>query len=376
MNSETEDVPSASSGMSALTLCAIFSGGIFTLLLLYACAVAAFVIVPIVVAFMLKLIFQPLTSRMNKLRSPKILTAFFIIALLFGGFAGLATMLSGPATIWASEITKDLPELKEKIVSLQAPIRPLQNIFHGADTFAISSSSKIMTVSLAGSKPSDRFMAGTRNFGIGVFETLLILFFMLISGDTFLRRLVEILPNFKDKKRAVMISNKIEEDISIYLVTITGMNALVGITTAAAMAWLGVQDPVLWGALAFLLNYIPIAGPLIATILFLVIGTISQDGLIPGLLPAGIYFSLHIIEAQAITPLLLAKHFVLNPVLVILFLVFWYWMWGVPGALLSTPMLAIIKIICDHVDALMPVGHFIQGDEISNPEKLAANSHL
>jgi predicted PurR-regulated permease PerM len=216
-------------------------------------------------------------------------------------------------------------------------------------------------VTVQGSGLSDRLLSGTRSFASGLLETVLVLFFLLVSGDTFLRRLVEILPRFKDKRQAVDISQQIESDVSAYLFTITIMNLAVGIAIGTVMAFCGVGDPVLWGTVAFLLNYIPILGPMIGVVMFLLVGLLSIYSLWGAFLPAGLYLLIHLIEGETVTPMLLARRFTINPVLVILSLVFWYWMWGVPGAILSTPMLAITKIICDRIRPLMAFGHFMEG---------------
>jgi predicted PurR-regulated permease PerM len=113
-----------------------------------------------------------------------------------------------------------------------------------------------------GSGFTDTLFRGVHALVDGMFTTMLLLFFLLVSGDTFLRRFVEILPRFQDKRQAVDISQQIERDISRYLVTVTAMNAAVGVSTAAAMYVSGLGDPVLWGVVAFLLNYVPILGPL------------------------------------------------------------------------------------------------------------------
>jgi predicted PurR-regulated permease PerM len=188
-----------------------------------------------------------------------------------------------------------------------------------------------------------------------------VLFFLLVSGDTFLRRLVEILPRFKDKRQAVHISQQIEADISAYLLTITIMNLAVGAATGILAAACGLGDPLLWGTVAFLLNYVPILGPTIAVVTFVFAGLLSFDTLWSAFLPGGVYLLIHIIEGETITPMLLARRFTINPVLVILAVVFWYWMWGVPGAILAMPMLAITKIICDRIQPLAAFGHFIEG---------------
>jgi predicted PurR-regulated permease PerM len=93
----------------------------------------------------------------------------------------------------------------------------------------------------------------------------------------------------------------------------------------------------------------------------LLVGLLSIDTLWVAFLPAGFYLAIHMIEGETVTPMLLARRFTINPVLVIVALVFWYWMWGVPGAILATPMLAVIKIVCDRIQSLAAFGHFIEG---------------
>jgi predicted PurR-regulated permease PerM len=182
---------------------------------------------------------------------------------------------------------------------------------------------------------------GTRSFASGFFTTLLFLFFLLVAGEVFLQRLVEIMPRFSSKRQVVDISQQIEADISAYLVTITCMNVAVGMGTAAVMWLTGVGDPVLWGTIAFLLNFVPIIGPLIGVLIFILAGALVAESIWTAFIPAGLYLIIHLVEGEAATPMLLAKRFTLNPVLVIVSLVFWFWMWGVLGAILSVPMLAV-----------------------------------
>ena len=114
------------------------------------------------------------------------------------------------------------------------------------------------------------------------------LYFLLVSGDSFFRRLVEVLPRFASKRQAVDISQQIERDISAYLVTITLMNALVGAATALVMWLTGVGDPVLWGTVAFILNYVPILGPAAAFFIFLFAGSLTIASTWQALLPAAL----------------------------------------------------------------------------------------
>jgi predicted PurR-regulated permease PerM len=186
---------------------------------------------------------------------------------------------------------------------------------------------------------------------------------LLNSGDTFLRRLVEVMPRFRDKRQVIDISQQVESDISSYLVTITVMNLLVGVVTGSAMWALGLPNPLLWGAVAFLLNYVPILGPLTGMVVFLAAGMLSLDPLWKAFMPMAAYVAIHMVEGETVTPMLLARRFTLNPVLVIIALLFWDWMWGVPGAILAVPMLAITKIVCDRIRPLAALGHFLEGEK-------------
>jgi predicted PurR-regulated permease PerM len=339
----------------------VFLGGLFLLGMLAACYVAAEIVLPIVLAFVLSLVLQPAMRALERVYLPRGIAAMLVILLLFGTLGGLGTALSGPAASWAQKLPTGVPKLQERLSFLSRPIAAFQKFADQAQGLAQGDQPKAVPVTVQGSALSDRLLTGTRSFASGLLETVLVLFFLLVSGDTFLRRLVEILPRFKDKRQAVDISQQIESDVSAYLFTITIMNLAVGLATGTVVALCGVGDPVLWGTVAFLLNYIPILGPMIGVVVFLLAGLLSIDSLWAAFLPAGLYLLIHLVEGETVTPMLLARRFTINPVLVILSLVFWYWMWGVPGAILSTPMLAITKIICDRIRPLMAFGHFIEG---------------
>jgi predicted PurR-regulated permease PerM len=339
----------------------VFLGGLFLLAMLAACYVASEIVLPIVLAFVLSLVLQPAMRVLERVRLPRGVAAMLVILVLFGTLGGLGTALSGPAASWAQKLPTGIPKLQERLSFLSRPIAAFQKFADQAQGLAQGDAPKAVPVAVQGSGLSDRLLTGTRSFASALLETVLVLFFLLVSGDTFLRRLVEILPRFKNKRQAVDISQQIESDVSAYLFTITIMNLAVGVATGTVMAICGVGDPVLWGTVAFLLNYIPILGPMLGVVVFLLAGLLSINSLWAAFLPAGLYLLIHLVEGETATPMLLARRFTINPVLVILSLVFWYWMWGVPGAVLSTPMLAITKIICDRIRPLMAFGHFMEG---------------
>jgi predicted PurR-regulated permease PerM len=341
----------------------IFQGGLFVLALLAALYAAREIVLPVVLAVILNLLLQPALRLLERVRVPKMLGALLLIGLLFGTIVAFGTALSGPAASWAAKLPEGVPRLQEHLSFLRAPIEAVRQFLQQAEGYVSGDASTAgpAQAPTIGAGLWTTLFAGTRAFVGGFFETILVLFFLLLSGDTFLRRLVEILPRFSDKRQAIEISQHIEHDISAYLITVTIMNAAVGLATALAMWLCGLGDPILWGAVAFLLNYVPILGPMIGLVTFTLAGLLTVNTLWYALLPAALYLVIHLIEGETITPMLLARRFTLNPVLVILALIFWYWMWGVPGAILAVPMLAITKIICDRIRMLSAFGHFLEG---------------
>jgi predicted PurR-regulated permease PerM len=336
--------------------------GLLLLAVLTACYVAAEIVLPIALAFVLMLVLRPAMRLAENSRIPRIVAALLLLVVLFGVAAALVTVLAAPAAGWAEKLPTALPKLQERLHFVSEPIAVVQKAISHAQHLAGSTPGEGMpVVAVEGSNIPQRLLEVVRGFLGGLLETIVVLFFLLMSGETFLRRLVEVLPSFRNKRQAVEISQQIESDISAYLLTITLMNTAVG-ALSGLTAWLcGLGDPVLWGTVAFLLNFVPVLGPTAGVAIFFVAGLLSFDTLWQAFLPAALYLAIHIVEGETLTPWLLARRFTLNPVLVIVSLVFWYWMWGVPGAILSTPMLATLKIVCDRIQPLAALGHFIEG---------------
>jgi predicted PurR-regulated permease PerM len=320
------------------------------------------VVLPIAFAIVLKLLLQPLLDFLHgRLHLPMAVGALLIIVGLFGAIGTIVFTVSGPASGWIQKAPEVLPSLKDKLVVLRQPLDYMQQAFKQVEEVATPGGQDgTPTVAVKDQSAIARNLAAGTFLVLGrLFTTMVILFFLLAAGDRLLRGLIEVLPSFSDKRQAVDIANEIQRQIGGYLLTITVMNSLVGILTGLTMWYLGLGDPILWGAAAFLLNYVPILGPLTGIGVFLVAGILTLDWPWLALLPAGIYGLIHIAEGEIITPMLLSKRFTLNPVLVIVSLFFWHFVWGIAGALLAVPLLAIFKILCDRIKVLQPAGHII-----------------
>jgi len=339
----------------------IFLAGLFVLASMAALYVAEEVVLPVILAIVLKLLLQPFVRLLEDFHIPRAVGAVLSVLLVLLAFGGTISMLAGPAADWAGKLPEAIPKLKDSLSFLQDPIDAFQAMMKQIGGVTGDSSSSPAAPGMHPANWVGAVLSGSATVTSGMFTTLLVLFYLLVSGDTVLRRMVEILPRFKDKRQAVELSLHIERDVSAYLLTVACINALVGIATGCMMWACGVANPVLWGVVALMLNFVPILGAMVGIVIFLMASVMSLGVNWWALLPVGLYFGIHLLEGEFATPMLLARRFTINPVALILSLIFWYWMWGVPGAILAVPLLAIVKIVCDDLRPLRAFGHLLEG---------------
>jgi predicted PurR-regulated permease PerM len=314
---------------------------------------------PIAMAGVLNLLLRPLTAWLNEYpRLPMTVAALIVIFAALAVITGIAYLISVPSGGLAARAPESLVIAKERMAFLAASISYLQEALHNIENIGAASATPQIVVDRRDVLPGI-LLFGTASTLRDLFVTLIILYFMLASGDRMLRALIEVLPRFSDKRRAVEIAGEIQASIANYLLTIFLMNAAVGALVGIAMALCGMENPTLWGAVAFLLNFVPIIGPLIGIAILFVAGLGTLAWPFPAVALAVCYALIHFFEGEMFTPHLVARRFELNPVLVILSLLFWDAIWGIPGAMLAVPLLAIVKIFADRVDALNSLGHLI-----------------
>jgi predicted PurR-regulated permease PerM len=222
-----------------------------------------------------------------------------------------------------------------------------------------STTPRVQEVTLAGPTLMDRFVETSAAFLAGALETLVLLYFLLASGDLFLQKLTKMLPEFKDKKKAVAIARETETSISMYLSTVALINVLEGGVVTLVMWALGMPNPVLWGVLVLFLEFVPYLGALVM-VGVLTLAALSTFDNVPHIIavPAS-YLAINLIQAYVVTPLLLGRRLTLNPVAILIGLILWWEVWGVAGAFIAVPLLATLKILCDHIETLAPVGEFL-----------------
>ncbi|SMY09982.1 AI-2E family transporter [Flavimaricola marinus] len=313
---------------------------------------------PIVIGLIVALTFSPVVRSFARIGIPEPISAVAIIVGAAAALGFVSYLLSGPI----SNIMADAPtmgvELRQKLAGILASLEEVKNASDQVEDLANGGdSTPVVAVEQPGLLA---FAAGSiANFMALIAVGLVLALLVLASGDLFYVKLVEAFPNFSDKRRAIRTARDIERQISHYFLTITLINAGLGLSIGIAMFLVGLPNPILWGVLAFVLNYLPFVGGMIGTILIAAFGILSFDTLSAGLLPAIIYAILTSAEAQFVTPTVLGRRLEMNTVSVFLTVIIWGWLWSVPGALMAVPFLVLLKVICDNVPGLSILGNFL-----------------
>jgi predicted PurR-regulated permease PerM len=345
---------------SRLDLQLFLLAGLFLLALLYSLVLARAFVVPLIVAWMLSFVFRPMVRRMKRARIPAGVSAAAILALfLTVAGAGLYS-LSGPAAAWLAEAPAAARRVEVQLRGLLHPLQRMSQTAERVEALADGAApGGTVQVEIRSRRLAEVLFGGTQNVVGGALVVVVLLYFLLASGDLFLTKLIRLLPRLTDRKHAVQIARQAEDQISAYLTTITLMNVLFGLAVGVAMYLLGMPNPVLWGVLAGLTNYVPYMGALVmaavlGAVALMQFGAGWHSGMV-----VGAFLGLNFLEGYLLTPKMLGHRLALNPVVVFTGVLFWGWVWGVVGALLAVPILATVKIVCDHVEPLAPVGEFL-----------------
>ena len=199
----------------------------------------------------------------------------------------------------------------------------------------------------------------TPEFLTSVALLFILLYFLLAHDGVFLAKVIKLIPRLEDKKRAVSIARQIEAHVSKYLLLTTLINVSLGIAVGATVGLLGLRNPIMWGVLVAVVNFVPYLGPLVGIICMTIGAVLSFDSLGYAMIFPAAYFVIATIEGNFITPMVMGHSLTLNPVIILLSLTFWGWMWGITGVILAVPILAACKIFCAHIKEMEPVAEFL-----------------
>jgi predicted PurR-regulated permease PerM len=333
--------------------------GIFALLVFYFLYFASPILIPIITALLLSMLLAPFVGLLKRVRVPRTLGALIVVVAAVGALFGIAASLRGPAQSWLSEPQR-FSHLEEKLRPITASLEILQYATEQLEkATAPRDRPSIQKVELTGSGLSGVLSTGIGHVASTIAAIIGLLYLFLVSGDTFLRKLVLVTPSLKDKKRAVEIVRNIEIDISFYLLMVASINIAIGFIVTAMTGVLGISDPFLWGTLAAVLSFAPYVGEFAIVILLSLAGILTFDNLVQAFVAPAVYFVLMTICWQGVVPFVVGRRMTLSPVAVFITIIVLGWMWGVVGALVAVPVLASLKIICERIGPLNPVAEFL-----------------
>jgi predicted PurR-regulated permease PerM len=333
--------------------------GLFILAVFYSLYVGRSFFVPVVLALLLSFVFSPLVRRLKRARVPESVSATVILVALVGAVGYSAYALSGPASEWLARAPESVKSVESKLRKLRRPVEQVSKAAEQVEKAAAGGSADAVKVEIQGQTLASALFGGTQAFLGNALVVAILFFFLLASGDLFLAKVIKVIPRLEDKKRAVQIARETEDQISSYLGTTAAINVVFGAVVAVAMWWLEMPNPALWGVVAGLTNFVPYLGGLVCLLVIGVVALVQFDSIGRALLVSGVFFALNTLEGNLITPLIVGRQLSLNPVVIFVSVLLWGWLWGIPGLLLAIPIMAAIKIMCDHIEGLGPIGEFL-----------------
>jgi predicted PurR-regulated permease PerM len=345
---------SRSAGVTVLAVLAV----------LYTLYFAREFLLPVTIAVLLGFLLSPVVRAMARVRVPVPLGAAVVVLALVGALGAGVYELADPAQDLAARAPATLATAQQKVRGLLRPVQQAARTAERAadataDATAVGGASQTPEVVVKGPSLASRVFGTTQRLLAGALEVVVLLYFLLAAGDLFLQKLVKVLPRRRDKRTAVEVAREIEASVSAYLLTTAALNVGEGLVVAGVLALIGLPNPLLWGALVALLEFVPYLGAATLVVLLAVAGLTASDGVGQALLAPASFLAINLVWANVVAPLALARRLTLNPVAVFVGLAFWWFLWGIPGAFLAVPLLATFKVVCDHVGALAAVGEFL-----------------
>ncbi len=323
------------------------------------CYFARAVVLPLVLAWVAGMALKPPVRWLRDHRVPAPLAAAMALAVFLVPIGAGISQMGRPAMEWIRETPENVVVLKNRFSKLVNTGSGSATVEGGLLGGAASAPLETPAVDLADGHMATAVFSWTGGMLALIGEFVGLLFLLLTSGDTFLAKLVKLLPTLQDKRRAVQISHEIQQSISTYVFSVTVVNVVFGVIAAMVFSVTGLPHPAMWGAVVGALNFIPYFGPIIGFVMVGMSGLLAFETVGAGLMPAAVYLVLHIIEANAVTPMILGRRFTLNPVIIFMMLIFFVWLWGVPGAFVAVPILVSAKVVCERSTSLRPVAEFL-----------------
>ncbi|WP_369026865.1 AI-2E family transporter [Qipengyuania sp. RANM35] len=340
--------------------------GLF-LALPFVLSIGSVVFLPVVTALVLTVILSPLADKLNGWGLPNALASLVSLLVLFAILLLALALILQPAIA----LFDDIPAMAQQVINrfgeLQRQFAWVGRI--NDQLAALVSREEGREVVLASPSLLEEVAFATPSIVLETVLTLLMTYFMVEARVRLRQRLLFGRTSFGTSIKAARVMREVQDRVASYILTVGWINACVGVIVAVGAWSMGVDAPIMWGGLAALLNFLPYVGPIIMITLLGLFGIGTTETVFVGILPALAYLGLHTIEANIVTPSILGARFTMNPVLILIALSYFSWVWGVFGALLSVPILLMLTALFDHVGRPNLVG-FIFGEPLFGAEIL------
>jgi len=344
--------------------------GVF-LALPFVLSIGSVVFLPLVAAVILTVVLSPLADRLAGWGVPNFLASFLALLALIAVLSLALTVVLMPAVSLFEEAPSMVRQVGRHFSELRGSFAWVSEI--NRQLAAIVGTPETREVVLAGPSVIEQLAFATPTVLLEVLLTLMLTFFMIESRIRLRRRLLLERQQVGASLKAARALREVQDRVAEYILTVSVINAGVGVVVALGAWLLGLGAPVMWGGLAMLLNFVPYIGPLIMLSLLTLFGLGSAEAPLVGLIPAAAYLGLHTVESNVVTPAVLGARFTTNPVMILLALTYFGWIWGVAGALLSVPILLTLTALIEHLGRPNFVG-FLFGEPLfaSNVLELSA----
>ena len=311
-------------------------------------------LLPILLGMFFALVGNPIIRVLRRLHVPRFLAALLVVAGGLSAAVALGTQLVEPAGDWIREVPKELRELTPKLRQMAKPMQDANRAAENIARAAGGETSKRVEVVRTQVDDPYKALTTTPRMLASVLAVVLLTLFFMVYGENLQRNAIALLPGRQQKKFTVELMQSIEHEISRYVLTISVINVLMGLLFAGVLFALKVPLPeaLMWGTVVAVLNFAPYVGPLIGMGLMLLMGFVTFSDPWMSVLPAAIYLVLHTLEGQFITPIVLGRRMALSPLVLILALMVFGWLWGIAGLLLAVPLLVCVKLVLARVEGM------------------------
>lgn len=345
--------------------------GLLFVALVFLMKTAQALMMPIALAVLLTFVLATPVRRMRNRGIPEVWGAGMLVVALLGLLSLLVSTVIGPAAQWwerapatLDQVIVQFDRLREAIPLLAPP--PALRSPPRAQTPAPSDPVKEKIAS-EGIALTGAVIGRMLSFSISAAAMVILLYFLLSSEHWILARTVEAIPRRRARAVVLIGVRKAQREIARFLGALTVINIGVGLVATLAMAGIGLPNPVLWGTVAAVLNFIPYIGPIIITGMLVLAGVASFDT--PGdmLAPAGAFILIHAVESNFISPWFIGRSLALSRISVFLSVMFWGWMWGIVGAMIAVPVLVGLRSVCRYNRSLRWLGVYLKAENVVTP---------